>query len=367
MDRREFIIGAAALAGGCRLTDCGCAAVERARKIAESGVRDGAFFGAAFARSDRGPDGFVGWQGATPETGAVDGLTRFEVASVTKTVTAMIAARLVAQGRLDLFAPFTDYYADHVLAGTDHGIRVFELATHTSALGGFADARFSPDPGVSGGREGFLDGLRTCRPYAAPRKRVHYNCMNFCILAEICHRITGLSLAEMGRTMVFEPLGMTMSAWWPQRDDGHLAHLPLRQQDDLPRKTGTVSDPPALYSGIPTGNAGLYTSLHDLRLFTADILRCATFEPKAYELLYTPLVDLEGVRRSFGWNMDAAGRPKGLSERTIYHTGFTGHTVCVDPENDFAGVVMTVRTGDAAASARLRNEILTALAGKEAE
>ena len=363
MNRREFIIGASAFAGGCRLPDGGASAVERARAIAEAGIAEGEFFGAAFARSDRGPDGFVGFQGATPESGAIDARTRFEVASVTKTVTAMIAARLVAQGAIDLYAPFTEYFPEHVLAKKDHGIRVFELVTHTSALGGFAAERFSPDPKVNGGTQGFLNGLVTVVPYDRPRQFVHYNCMNFCLVAEICHRVTGKGLARLGRELVFGPLGMSMSAWWPQPDDGHLAHLPMQQQDHLPRKTGTVSDPPALYSKIPTGNAGLYTSLRDLKLFTADILRRATFEPKAYELLYTPLVELRGERRSFGWNMSADGRPRGLSDRTIYHTGFTGQTVCIDPENDFAGVVLTNRRVEDKRNAEIRAEILSALAG----
>jgi len=173
--------------------------------------------------------------------------------------------------------------------------------------------------------------------------------------------VTGKPLATLAKEMVFEPLGMEHSAWWPQKDDGHLAHLPLQQQDHLPRKTGTVSDPPSLYAKMPIGNAGLYTSLGDLKRFTADILHRATFEPKAYELLSTPLVSLKGETRSFGWDMTARLRPAGLSSKTIFHSGFTGHTVCIDPANDFAAVVMTVRCGDWENARRIRNEMLSAL------
>ena len=53
-----------------------------------------------------------------------------------------------------------------------------------------------------------------------------------------------------------------------------------------------------------------------------------------------------GNRRSFGWDMRAFQRPRNLSERTIYHTGWTGQTICADPENGFAAVVLTSRTGN---------------------
>ena len=363
INRRTFLVGASAFAGGCRIFGNGySAALKEARALAREQIANGIFFGAAFAKSDRERNGFVGYQGATPATGAIDGQTRFEVASVTKTITATVAARLVAQGRLDLYAPFTEYFPEHVLAKKNHGIRIFELATHTSSLGGFAAARFSPDPKVNGGWEGFLDGLRTVVPYRAPGK-VHYNCMNFCLLAEICHRVTGKPLEVMAREMVFEPLGMTRSAWWPQPDDGHLAHLPLQQQDCLPRKTGTVSDPPALYAGRPIGNAGLYTNLGDLKLFTRDLLERRTFEKDCYTLMHTPLVDVEGQRRSFGWDMTGQKCPKGFSPKTILHTGFTGQSVCIDPENGFAGVVLTNRcTDNWNAANEGRNRILAALA-----
>ena len=53
-----------------------------------------------------------------------------------------------------------------------------------------------------------------------------------------------------------------------------------------------------------------------------------------------------GERRSFGWDMGAEYRPDGWSLATVRHGGYTGVTVAVDPENGYAGVVLTNRTGD---------------------
>ena len=57
-------------------------------------------------------------------------------------------------------------------------------------------------------------------------------------------------------------------------------------------------------------------------------------------------------------------RPKGLSRRTIFHSGWTGQTICVDPENDFAAVVLTSRMGDWQAACDGRNRMIEALTGQ---
>jgi len=365
--RREFIRGAAGVAAGLSVPRTGwCAEDSRlasARGLARAEIAAGHCFGVAFGRADAALEGFEGFQGATPETGRVDARTRFEIASVTKTLVTTVAGRLVAQGKLDPEAPFTRYFTDHVLAGTPHGIRVRDLAAHTSGLPWFSGRRLTPDARVHRGWAGFLDELRTCRP-EQPVGTIRYNCINLCLLGEICARVGGKPLEVLAREMVFEPLGMKDTAWWPQPDDGHLAHLPLLQQDRRLRATGTVNDPPAFYAGRPTGNAGVYTTLGDLSRFALDVLTRKAFEKAYYDLVFTTLAEGQGQCRTFGWNRTASGIPAGLSPRTVYHTGFTGQTVCVDPEKGFAGVVLTVRcTDDAKLATRGREKILAALAG----
>ena len=88
VSRREFLVLAAGAAvGGCRLLPGeDDVAFVRARAEALDQLAKGYFTGAAFARSDRGEAGFVGWQGRGSETGAVDARTKFDAASLTKTV-----------------------------------------------------------------------------------------------------------------------------------------------------------------------------------------------------------------------------------------------------------------------------------------
>ena len=80
--------------------------------------------------------------------------------------------------------------------------------------------------------------------------------------------------------------------------------------------------------------------------FFEDLCTRRAFPKAYYDLLFTPCFEKGGERRSFGWDMGAEYRPDGWSLATVRHGGFTGVTFAVDPENGYAGVVLTNRLGD---------------------
>jgi len=231
--------------------------------------------------------------------------TRFDIASVTKVITACAAALLVAEGKLD--------------EGKLHA-----LATHT----------------VTG--------------------KFEYDCSNFVALGQEIERASDMRLDEFCRKRIFEPLGMKRTGWWPVTDDGTLCRM-------LPEGTplGTVSDLRARTAGVPLGNAGVFSDAPDMLRFAGDLLYRRTFPKKCYDLLFTcRYEEAGGIRRSFGFDMSDALRPAGLSTSTIYHNGWTGQTLAVDPETGFAGVVLTTRTGDYGAAKESRRRMLSAMAAE---
>lgn len=363
LTRRELLVLAAgAAASGC-LFPRKDAALARARTEALVQMEKGYFTGAAFARSDRGEAGYVGWQGRGPETGVVDERTLFDAASVTKTIVASVLAHLVVDGKLDPDAPFIRYLPDHA-AGKDCPVTIRQLATHTSGFGhAIAPARAAA-PTLCLTTKPFEERLLAQKPARAPGHCM-YSCYNFQLLALIAERVGGAPIDVQARERLFRPLGMSHSRWWPVKDDGHVMHPDVMPPENfVVRTVGCVSDPPAYHAKRPTGNAGLFTTLGDLRLFTSDLLLRDHFPRSYYDLLFTCTHE-EGVyRRSFGFNMSAAARPSGLSPRTIHHSGYTGQMICVDPETGFAGVVLTVRSaGEGTFSGRMR--ILSILAGAD--
>ena len=361
LSRRELLVLAAgAAAGGC-LFPHEDAALARAKVEALAQMEKGFFTGAAFARSDRGDAGYVGCQGRGSETGAVDARTLFDAASLTKTIVAAVLALQVVEGRLDPDAPFIRYLPDHA-AGKDCSVTIRQLATHTGGFGHVLAPARPSDPTKCLTDRPFEERLLAQKPARAPGHCM-YSCYNFQLLALIAERVGGKPIDVLAREMLFRPLGMDHSRWWPVEDDGHVMHPEVMPPANfVVRKVGCVSDPPAYHARRPTGNAGLFTTLGDLRLFTADLLHRSHFPRAYYDLLFTCTHE-EGVyRRSFGFNMSEPARVPGLSPRTIHHSGYTGQSICVDPETGFAGVVLTVRSaGEGTFMGRLR--ILSLLNG----
>ena len=95
MKRRDFIRGAAfaaaeCLAPGCRLLSGRYAAESEAvRREALRLVADKLFLGIAVGRNECSEPVYVGRTGPADDAASVDELTRFDLASLTKTITAV--------------------------------------------------------------------------------------------------------------------------------------------------------------------------------------------------------------------------------------------------------------------------------------
>ena len=271
MIRRDFIRGAAFAAAGCLAPGCRllsgryAAESEAVRREALRLVADKLFLGIAVGRNECSEPVYVGRTGPSDDAASVDELTRFDLASLTKTITASVCATLVTDGSLDPEAPFTEYFPEHVL-GKSCEITVRDLATHSSGFGNFSGRRYCEDPSRHGGAAGFEVELREKRP-ERPRGTYCYSCYNYALLSTVAERAGGKSLDRLAAERVFGPLGMTRSGWWPVADDGHVVEVPLRMRDGKLRKVGEVHDEVARYAGRPVGNAGVFSTLPDMTRF----------------------------------------------------------------------------------------------------
>lgn len=312
------------------------------RREAERQVSSGMIAGAVLA-SNR----------TEPTAVGVAANSLFDIASVTKTFVAVLCARLAAQGRIDVDASFTRYLPEHVLAKESCDITVRDLAMH---VGGFASERSYQRT------KSYAECRRIAlayRPVRARREAFEYSCLNYVYLGWIAERVTGLRLDEAVKAHVLEPLGLGDTRWGPVEGDARVVRIPCS-----PNAVGRISDNGAnSVSPNPVGNAGIFTSAGDLLVFVRTLLERKVFEQKAFDLLFTCAYDKGGDRRSFGFDMSAAHRPRGLSDRTISHSGWSGQTVAVDPVTGFCGVCLTARAGGHGACKRGRARLLSLMAG----
>ncbi len=135
--------------------------------------------------------------------------TVFDIASLTKVVaTTPALMKLFEQGKLRINDPVTAYLPE--FEGGKSDITVRDLMTHFSGL--------RPDLDLEPAWSGYETGIRRAmaeKPTAPAGTRFLYSDINFVLLGEIVHRLSGKTLDEYTREQVFEPLGMRETMFLP--------------------------------------------------------------------------------------------------------------------------------------------------------
>jgi CubicO group peptidase (beta-lactamase class C family) len=133
---------------------------------------------------------------------------RFEIGSITKTMTGTVFAWLLVGDEIEPSTTIADWLD---VAGTPSAaITLEQLATHTSGLPRLAPNAFThagfdqADPYAAFGAGEAVAGLRAVEELAAPG----YSNFGFQLLGLCLERATGRPLADLFRDVLFEPLGL---------------------------------------------------------------------------------------------------------------------------------------------------------------
>lgn len=141
--------------------------------------------------------------------------TPFAIASVTKTFTAALVLRLVADGRLGLDDPVARWLPELALP---RGVTVRMLLDHTSGLGdpfleGPVDRALLADRTAVWTADRFLAALP--KPRFPPGKGWAYSNANYVVLGLLVERVTGRPYAALLRSTFFEPLRLSTAIVQP--------------------------------------------------------------------------------------------------------------------------------------------------------
>jgi CubicO group peptidase (beta-lactamase class C family) len=135
--------------------------------------------------------------------------TIFDAASLTKVVaTTSSVMKLFEQGKIRLDDPVTKYLPEFQEGHSPITIR--NLMTHFSGL--------RPDLDLKPAWSGYETGIHRAlidKPAGPPGVRFVYSDINFILMGEIVHRLSGQMLSDFARANIFEPLGMQDSMFQP--------------------------------------------------------------------------------------------------------------------------------------------------------
>nr|WP_261974682.1 serine hydrolase domain-containing protein [Geobacter metallireducens] len=315
------------------------------------GNRHGIVYESAFGRVS-------GESGALP----VSTETIFDVASLTKVVaTAPVVMGLVEQGRLSLADPVTRWFPEFAGKGKD-GVLVEHLLTHTSGLDDFPLSASSPLLSA-------LEGVARQKLKGEPGHRFRYADINFILLGELVRRVTGTPLDRVVSETVYGPLAMTATCFNP----GPAAAGRCAATLDVGGgpQFGKVQDTTArLLDGV-AGHAGIFTTAGDLARFCRMILGDGELDGQrvlaapTLRQMAAPHFSRGGtVRRGLGWDIASpysSPKGRGFSEASFGHTGYSGSSLWIDPENDVFVVLLSSRLDyrSTRAFSKLRNDLST--------
>jgi beta-glucosidase-like glycosyl hydrolase/CubicO group peptidase (beta-lactamase class C family) len=327
------------------------AQLEPAYGLLDSSVADHAFPGGVVAVGYRGQLAVhaCGKQSYDAGAGAVTAETIYDAASLTKpVVTAMLAAMLAENGRLDVSAPVARYLPEWAGQSGDWRSRVTvrHLLAHSSGL----PAHREYFKTLATRRE--VVAAAMAEPLASePGAQAVYSDVGFILLGEILERLTGRPLDQMARESIFGPLGLTATMFNPPAE--MRTRIAPTEDDAVLRKRivrGEVHDENAWVMGGVSGHAGMFSTAADLGAFCQMLLNGGQYAHqrllrRATVAQFTAPDALSGNTRTLGWMVPTANSSSGryFSPNSFGHTGYTGTSIWVDPEKRLFVVLLTNR------------------------
>ncbi len=339
------------------------AAIDR---VVLNGIHAGGFPGAAvvvgrdgYAVVKRGY-GRLTWQADAP---AVSDQTIYDLASLTKVVATTSAIMvLVDEGKLDLDAPVR-HYIPAFSGGAKDRVTVRHLLTHRAGLPAGRDLWRSAASPVEARRQ-VLESRLFCEPGAC----YEYSDLGADVLGFVAETVSGERLDRFVAARVFAPLGMTDTHFRPAAElRGRIAPTELAPPRGYPLR-GEVHDENAYALGGVAGHAGLFSTAADLSIFAQTLLNGGVYRGVRVfsDSTVRQFTRRAAGTRALGWDTCAKNSACGemMGESAFGHTGFTGTSLWLDPEQRMFVLLLTNRVYDARATrpARVISDVRADLA-----
>ncbi|OMC31456.1 serine hydrolase [Mycobacterium colombiense] len=371
--------------------------------------------------------------------------TIFDMASLTKCLaTAVAIMQLYEQGKVAFDDPVQKYLPDFNTTNDPRRAQVTVRMLLTNMSGEGIDVSLADQWGLGGPdkAEGIHRALTTPLQ-SGPGEVFRYSDINYILLGALLEKTTGEAEDTYVQRNVFAPLGLQDTrylpaakacgphtirgaavAWAPAPARGESMACPAgtwstsllpriaptardEESRDDPSKNpdffallrGTVHDPTARRMGGVAGNAGMFSTAHDVSIFAQALLdrladrpsefplRPATLElmtspqqpghtaeqvaaaNRAAQQAHTPTYPaIEGQSLfGFGWDIDTAfSRPRGkvFPVGSFGNTGFTGTTLWIDPGSNTYVILLSnsIHLRGSPPISHLRGDVATAAA-----
>lgn len=298
----------------------------------------GHFPGVAVAVTREGEPVHVGTYGMAnlAHSVPVTARTVFELASLTKQMTALAVMTLVEQGRLSLDARLVDHVDDAPPGWAE--ITVDHLLSHTAGLAHRFERTVDGSLLVDYSREDMLASAKATPMIAEPGTDWNYSDQGYFLLGLVVESLTGQSYAEFMQATFFRPLGMEQTHLLDQeRIVPSLAQGYALDDGELRRNR-------RVWQFGLTSHFGVMSSIHDMLIWEQDLSNREVIDPVALESTWE-------IQRSFdvGDSCDTWGYARGWEalhvqdRRVLHHGGRSGTAYIRDVDTGLSVIVLTNR------------------------
>lgn len=292
-----------------------------------------------------------GHRAIIPELEVMTTNTIFDLASLSKPTGAGSAALILcAENKLNK----NDYVAQYI-PQYHKDVQVAHLLTHYSGLPAYMTAARlkniyqSRQDNYSSIADFTIDTIARCKRPSAVGEKYRYSCLNFISLQRVVEAVVGQDINTFMREGLYKSLGNHTMGWMPA--DSLTDRIAPTECKDSVCLRGLVHDPLAqiMMAGI-SGNAGVFATAE-------DVARWAIW-----------FMNLPTETRTNGCNAglwtDSVTTSLGKETPSCRHTGYTGTSVTILPEEKRAVILLTNRVHpkdehNLAPLRRALNEMLT--------
>lgn len=239
--------------------------------------------------------------------------SKFELASVSKPLTALGLLKLVEEEKLRLDQTVNDFFPDFPYPD----ITIQMLLSHRSGLPNyiyFSEEAWKDRTKAMSNMDA-MDLLIEHKPmrYGAPDGRFHYNNSNFMVLASIIEKVTGQDFAVYMKESVFNPAGMKNTAVLSKAVYDKIP-TDVIGHDRVWRRSVVQN-----YLDGPVGDKGIYSTVQDLFLLDIALKEGRIIGKAMLDSAYVPRSDARRSLFSYGYGWRTFSPEEA---QIVYHTGW---------------------------------------------
>ncbi|PRD46685.1 serine hydrolase domain-containing protein [Sphingobacterium haloxyli] len=239
--------------------------------------------------------------------------SKFELASVSKPLTALGILKLVEEEKLRLDQTVNDFFPDFPYLN----ISIQMLLSHRSGLPNyiyFSEEAWKDRKKAMSNMDA-MDLLIEHKPmrYGAPDGRFHYNNSNYMVLASIIEKVTGQDFAVYMKESIFDPAGMKNTAVLSKAVYDKIP-TDVIGHDRVWRRSVVQN-----YLDGPVGDKGIYSTVQDLFLLDIALKEGRVIGEGILDSAYVPRSDARRSLFSYGYGWRTFSPEEA---QIVYHTGW---------------------------------------------